>query len=148
MNKKIFNNRYTLYSDGRLQNNATNKFLTAVPTGRSKKYLVYGTKPITYVHKLVAEHFVDGEGDVVRHKNGDTFDNDYRNLEWCSFSESKEEWYKKNRRKRKKRFYLPRNEREKNMVRLYDEGLTYKEIGNEIGLTEQRVGRIMKGIER
>lgn len=40
------------------------------------------------VHRLVAEAFLQKQGDEVNHKNGNKADNTSKNLEWCARSEN------------------------------------------------------------
>jgi len=42
------------------------------------------------IHRLVGLHFVDGyfEGAVVNHKDGDKFNNNHANLEWCTVDQN------------------------------------------------------------
>lgn len=56
-------------------------------TGYYKCVLSINNKKIyKMVHRLVAEHFVDGyfKGAVVNHKDGNKLNNNYRNLEWVT----------------------------------------------------------------
>ena len=47
--------------------------------GKEQKY---------YVHRLVADAFVEGNGRDVNHINGNKSDNNAENLEWCSHKEN------------------------------------------------------------
>lgn len=47
-----------------------------------------GKRKGLFVHKLVASHFCEGEGEVVNHKNGIKTDNLAENLEWVSHREN------------------------------------------------------------
>ena len=40
------------------------------------------------VHRLVAEAFCGGSGEVVNHKDGNKRNNHFENLEWCSYAEN------------------------------------------------------------
>lgn len=68
---------------------------TRVKNSNYYRYLIglsnHGIIKMTYVHKLVAEAFLDkpaGDDLVVNHKNHDTSDNRVENLEWISRSEN------------------------------------------------------------
>jgi hypothetical protein len=41
-----------------------------------------------YIHRLVADAFLDGSGEVVNHKDGIRTNNNLFNLEWCSQREN------------------------------------------------------------
>lgn len=61
---------------------------TISPQGYPYVSLMIDGKPHKImVHRLVAEAFVEGRvpGLVVNHKDGDKQNNDYQNLEWCSY---------------------------------------------------------------
>ncbi|MDE4274744.1 HNH endonuclease [Phaeobacter gallaeciensis] len=53
--------------------------LMAVGTSKASKKLV---------HRLVAEAFCDGFGEVVNHRDGNKRNNHFENLEWCSYAEN------------------------------------------------------------
>ena len=47
------------------------------------------------VHRLVAEHYLEGTGEVVHHKDGNTLNNNVENLEWTTQRENIRHSYKK-----------------------------------------------------
>lgn len=59
-----------------------------------------GTRRRTYVHRLVAEAFLDNpKGEpVVNHKNGSPSDNRVENLEWATYGENIAHGYRENGR--------------------------------------------------
>ena len=59
------------------------------------------------MHRLVAEYFVDGyfEGAVVNHKDSNTFNNDYTNLEWVTQKENVHHGINKTERKDATKWY-------------------------------------------
>ena len=94
---------YCLWSDGVVigargsilkedENSTGYKRITLCKNGITKR---------VFVHKLVAEHFVEGylEGMVVNHKDGNHQNNDYRNLEWVTPSENVKDGWKRGRKK-------------------------------------------------
>ena len=64
----------------------------STPSERFPYVLVHlmkdGKRKGLFVHKLVASHFCEGEGEVVNHKNGIKTDNRAEYLEWVSHRES------------------------------------------------------------
>ena len=85
---------YRIYSDGRIQNIKSNKFLKprVGKNGYSGLVLqVYGKSKTFNVHRLVAIHFVksdDPNKKFVCHLDGNKLNNDYSNLYWGTFSEN------------------------------------------------------------
>ncbi len=94
MQKLIYNDRYVAYSDGRIQNATTGRFLR--PGTMSKGYLTVqlydGSKPKKgrsfLVHRLIAEAFLGPSALQINHKNGDKKDNNLENLEYVTGSEN------------------------------------------------------------
>lgn len=90
MQKLIYNDRYVIYSDGRVQNAETGKFLK--PGRMSKGYLtVYlydGSRPKKgksfLVHRLVADAFLGHSTMQVNHKDGNKENNSVDNLEYVT----------------------------------------------------------------
>lgn len=84
--KLVCNNRYAVYSDGRIQGVRTGKYLKPTKTseglltvplhdgsvpGRSKKY---------FVNRLIAEAFLGASSLQVKHKDGNAENNNVSNL--------------------------------------------------------------------
>lgn len=106
MNRKRINTdygEYYVYEDGRVVLDKPYKYKTK--TGKSWFHKQYGELNITmsnsgykqvrlhdnkfYVHRLVAEYFVDGNHDLmVDHIDGDKTNNHYTNLEWVTGKEN------------------------------------------------------------
>lgn len=97
-----FENNYQISNYGRIRSKArktknqySEEFIKTTGTITSAGYEVHNLykdnryKTIS-VHKIVAEHFVDGyfDGAVVNHINGDKTFNYASNLEWCTRSEN------------------------------------------------------------
>jgi hypothetical protein len=80
---------YTLYSDGRIWSNKTNKFLK--PRIRTKDGYVsvcISGNVTKYLHRLIGEAFIPNPLNLpqVNHKNGNKQDCSVLNLEWCDQS--------------------------------------------------------------
>lgn len=90
--KQYLNTDYIIYEDGRCFSNKSNKFL--IPK-MSVKYPTYnltikGKKKSIKVHRMVAETFIPNPENlpVVNHKDGNTYNYQVNNLEWCSYSDN------------------------------------------------------------
>ena len=52
-------------------------------------------KPMNYIHRLVAEHFMSNEDNkpCINHKDGNKQNNHLYNLEWCTYSDNMKHAY-------------------------------------------------------
>lgn len=82
--------KYAIFSDGRLLDKLMGRFVNLVE--HSHGYMrVYLDCKDTYLHRLVAEYFVEGkteERNQVNHIDGNKKNNDYTNLEWVTNQEN------------------------------------------------------------
>lgn len=99
---KGFEANYQISNKGRVRSKARktknqygDEFIKTTGTYTSAGYEVHnlyldGKYKTVSVHRLVAEHFVDGyfNGAVVNHIDGDKTNNASSNLEWCTRSEN------------------------------------------------------------
>ena len=89
---------YEISNFGRVRNIKTNKFLTPRDNGKGYLDITLGTKDRkrrTYIHRLVAEHFIDIPDSLkgyekldVNHIDSNKGNNFYKNLEWCTRSQN------------------------------------------------------------
>ena len=86
MKKKQFNG-YIIQEDGKILNKDGSE---KVPFGKYPTVKLYynGKYNTHYVHRLVAEAFVDGRDETVNHKDGNKQNNHASNLEWMSYSDN------------------------------------------------------------
>lgn len=98
---KVINeyNNYSVSSYGNVKNNKTGRVLKYRVTKNGYRITNLSTKTV-YIHRLVAEHFIDEPSDelklwasgtvhnkvLVNHKDGNKENNYYKNLEWSTSS--------------------------------------------------------------
>lgn len=87
------NNIYAVSNLGNIKNMHTNHILSKHlnTTGYERvQLMINGKQKKFFVHRLVAEYFVDGMADglVVNHIDGNKLNNNASNLEWCTRSEN------------------------------------------------------------
>lgn len=88
--KQINFNGYTIKEDGTVLNKDGS---VKLPYKAAKAYycvsLYYNGKYTKhYVHRLIAETFIDGTNETVNHKDGNKLNNHVANLEWMTYSEN------------------------------------------------------------
>lgn len=90
MYKDYYN--YTIYDDGRIYTHYRNKFLTPDITKFGYEQVVLQInkqRKVIRVHQLVALLFVPNPDPqhliIVNHKDGNKRNNNYQNLEWCTY---------------------------------------------------------------
>ena len=86
--KEIEFNGYTIREDGTITNK-DGSVKTPYGKGYDAVKLYYnGRYNQHYVHRLVAESFIDGRDETVNHKDGNKRNNHVSNLEWMSYSDN------------------------------------------------------------
>ena len=92
MFKQYKNSKYDIYDDGRCFSHLSNKFLTPRMLVKYPTYnltLPEGKKKVK-IHRMVAETFIPNPNNlpVVNHKDGDTHNFHFSNLEWVTEKEN------------------------------------------------------------
>jgi hypothetical protein len=86
------NDKYSVSNFGRVRNNENDYIFKCQDNGRGylKAQFVCLGKKNKYVHRLVAEHFIDNPNNYkeVNHIDGVKYNNHYTNLEWCNRSQN------------------------------------------------------------
>lgn len=91
--KEIFEGRYTIYSDGRVWSNISNKFFKQYTNNSGYKFISPTINKKSYnrtIHRLVAEAFIPNPNNLpeVNHKDLIKINNNDWNLEWCTHREN------------------------------------------------------------
>jgi hypothetical protein len=140
-----FNGRYSLSNHGRVKSHE--KFIKTQVHKRGSvavrlfQNCEYQTK---YVHRLVAETFIPNpeNKDFVTHIDYDRKNNHLENLMWCTKKEIID------RARNAGRFNINSNrvtvEKIEFIKRLHEEGRTYREIAEEVGLTKVTVAKYVR----
>ena len=81
---------YSVTKDGKVYSHTSRKFLTSKRSNHYERVALCKDGKVydKYIHRLVAEHFVDGRNETVNHKDGNKFNNHASNLEWVSMSDN------------------------------------------------------------
>lgn len=106
---------YLIFSDGRLFNKKTNRFLKGSITseGYRRYQLTVKGKYYNYLaHRLVANYFLEktDESLIVHHKDGNKLNNHKNNLQWVTSSENLKEAYNMGRVNNQKKKYITQEE--------------------------------------
>ena len=152
MKSKIINEypNYRIYSDGRIEKLSPMArkggiYISPALTinGYLRVSLMRNNKSKSFsVHRLVAEHFVDGKTDIknyVNHIDGNKINNNFYNLEWCDMSYNTKHAYKIGLSKKKGKLNL-------NDVKIiYKQKISYKKLAKKYGVSETAIKKIKKG---
>lgn len=95
---------------------------------------------ISYVHRLVAEHFIPNPLNlpIVNHIDGNKKNNHCTNLEWCTNSENVKHAWRTGLNNNDYKFIINQSYVEK-INHLIDNGFTYREIELKIGLSKNYI---------
>ena len=115
--------KYIIYTDGRIKNIESNKYLSISKIDRSGYIQVFlshkGKKYIFNLHRLLAIAFIPNQNNKpqVNHINGKKTDNELTNLEWVTNSENQIHAYKYNLHEVLKGENNPSNKYSENKIR-------------------------------
>lgn len=130
--------------------------LSKTDNGRGYKIVILyknGKRKNAYVHRLVAEHFIENPNSLreVNHKDFDKDNNSVENLEWVSSSENKKHLFNDARGKEKilksvkTRFKNIINGREKEIIKEYTKNnKTIRIISKEYKLNPATITKLLK----
>ena len=81
-----------------------------------------GQNKTFYIHRLVAKAFIDNINNYpeINHKDGNTINNNVKNLEWCNRSYNIKHSYRILKRKINVKGFIEYNERHKRKINQYD----------------------------
>lgn len=86
--------KYILHRDGRFQNVDTGQYMSASPNGRGRylatSLFIDGKDVTVFIHRALAEKYIPNPDNLpfVNHKDGNKYNNDLSNLEWCTAQEN------------------------------------------------------------
>lgn len=145
---------YSATTTGRIYSHKTKRFLTLNKTthGYLKVTLSLDKVYKNYsVHRLIALTFLDNPNNYpcVNHKDGCKTNNNLNNLEWCTYSHNLKHAYTLKSRvyknKKSRNQYSGTREKIKDKVIKYRlMGLTFKEIGKLLDVSDVTVGKIVQ----
>jgi hypothetical protein len=150
-----YENNYRISNTGKVYSRLSNKELSQNKTNGNGYKIVSlcleGDIKNHYIHRLVAEHFIDNpNGDkIVNHLDSDRSNNNYWNLEWTDYKGNLDHCIDSGR-KTDLGIGSPNTtitiEEITEIKRLrLEESLTYREISEIIGWSQSCVGQIIRG---
>ena len=87
--KEIFDNRYVVYSDGKVWSNKYKKYLTPFINNKGYTFFTFCVNGVPFkklLHRIVAESFIPNPDNLpeVNHIDRDKSNNSINNLEWIT----------------------------------------------------------------
>lgn len=139
-----FEQKYEIWSDGRVFNKATNQYQEGHIGSRGYRMLMLclnGVKKQVSLHQLVAKHFLPNPYDhvVVNHKNGNKLDNTLENLEWTDIKGNNYHALKTGLRKG----YMPLDEKTTLLERVLN-GELIRDLAVEVGRREETLSGMLR----
>lgn len=142
---------YAVSSEGRVKNKRNDYILKPFPDRYGYLRLSIGNTDNVYIHKLVAEEFIEKPHSkkplVVNHKDSNTKNNFVDNLEWVTNSENIKHGYSKGHIDVKKASLaaVEVNRRPVYIVETKQEFGSVKECAEYLGVNQSAVNRVLNG---
>lgn len=143
---------YLIFNDGRVYSTKRNKFLSPRLSGRKTRqyykvalYDGLGKPKNTFIHRLVAEHFIPNPENkpVVNHKDNNPLNNHVDNLEWVTESENTLHSYNETNRGRAYRKVAKLNKNTGEILEVFN---SIREAGDSVGIHYTCISKVINGI--
>lgn len=141
--KQYIDKLYQVSSDGKVFSIRTNKHLKPQISGRGYLDVTFhcnGIKIVNRVHRIVAELFIPNPNNYhdVNHKDGNKFNNQASNLEWCSRTQNLQHAYDTGLRRKK----ISDNDKSE-MIEANLAGISQADIARHYNVSNAIICRIM-----
>lgn len=148
--RRYLDTKYIISEEGDVINCKTNRILKTQDNGKGYKKVtlsIGGKQVHKYVHRLVAECYLDNKSIQVNHKDGNKGNNHYLNLEWVTNSENQIHAHKTGLKKNGNCLWNGKFSKEdiENIFRMKREGLKQCGIANIMGASNSTISDIING---
>jgi hypothetical protein len=144
------NKNYLIYNDGKVFSQKAGRFLKPILMNNGYYYVMINRK-MYLIHRLVLEHFhINPDSKpCCNHKDGNKLNNNYDNLEWCTYSENiihaLTNGLNKNKGETHYLCKINKNIADKIKVEYAKGDKTQKQIGITFGLSRSHISSILNG---